>query len=332
VRELPVWAAVSLLAITAASAQIAVTGALKASKACPALQSIRSGSNPGDVKLEIGQSYPLIAKNKQDATYYRVAVEGAAPRERWVEVGCGDVGGTPTPTPTPTSTSAGGGGSDGVEATHVLAVSWEPAFCEEKGEKAECQRETEQSFEATHFSLHGLWPQPNGNFYCGVDRTLKDADKRNHWGDLPEPDLSAATHDRLAAEMPGVLSMLERHEWIKHGTCFGADANTYFNREAELAEQLNASAARELFAGRIGQSVSLADIRGAFDTAFGPGAGARVVVHCQGSGGQREISELIIYLAGGVNGSAPLADLMHAAAPPANEPNCPSGVVAEAAR
>jgi ribonuclease T2 len=75
----------------------------------------------------------------------------------------------------------------------------------------------------------------------------------------------------------------------------------------------------------------LADIRGAFDMAFGAGAGARVVVHCQGNGAEREISELIIYLAGGVNGSAPLADLMHAAAPP-NEPNCPSGLVAETAR
>jgi ribonuclease T2 len=330
VRGLPVWAAVSLLTITAASAQIAATGAFKASKACLALQSIRSGTNPGNVQLEIGQSYPLIAKNKQDATYYRVAVEGASPRERWVEVGCGDVGGAQSPTPAPAPTSAGG---DGVEATHVLAVSWEPAFCEEKGEKAECQRETEQSFEATHFSLHGLWPQPNGNFYCGVDRALKDADKRNHWADLPEPDLSAATHDRLATEMPGILSGLERHEWIKHGTCFGADANTYFNREAELAEQLNASPARELFAGKIGQSVSLAEIRGAFDAAFGAGAGARVVVHCQGNGAEREISELIIYLAGAVNGPAPLADLIHTSAPPSpSEPNCPSGLVAETAR
>ena len=326
-RGLPVWFASALLTITAASAQIAATGTLKASKACPALQSIRSGTNPGDVQLELGHSYPLLAKNKQNATHYLVAVEGASPRERWVEVGCGDVGGAPTPTPAPSSA-----GGDGVEATHVLAVSWEPAFCEEKGEKAECQRETEQSFEATHFSLHGLWPQPLGNYYCGVDRGLKDADKRNHWGDLPEPDLNAATRDRLAIAMPGMLSGLERHEWIKHGTCFGADANTYFNREAELAEQLNASAARELFAGKIGQSVSLADIRGAFDTAFGAGAGARVVVHCQGSGAEREISELIIYLAGGVNGSAPLADLIRAAAPPTNEPNCPSGVVAATAR
>ncbi len=325
-RHLPVWAACSLLTITAASAQIATTGEFTASQACPALQSIRNGTNPGDVKLEPGHSYPMIAKNKQAATHYLVAVDGASPRERWVEVSCGVVGGAPAPTPTASST-----GGDGVVATHVLAISWEPAFCEEKGEKAECQKETEQSFDATHFSLHGLWPQPIGKYYCGVDRALITADKRNRWWDLPAPDLSAATHDRLSAVMPGVLSGLERHEWIKHGTCFGADANTYFNREADLAEQINASAPRELFAGKIGQSVSLDDIRAAFDKAFGAGAGARVVVHCQGGGAEREVSELIIYLAGDVNGTAPLSDLVHAAAPP-DDANCPSGLVAETAR
>ena len=40
--------------------------------------------------------------------------------------------------------------------------------------------------------------------------------------------------------MPAVLSGLERHEWIKHGTCFGGEANAYFNA-AGLAEQVNAS-------------------------------------------------------------------------------------------
>ena len=61
--------------------------------------------------------------------------------------------------------------------------------------------------------------------------------------------------------MPGVLSGLERHEWIKHGTCFGGEANAYFNRAAGLAEQVNASPVRALFASRIGQGVTSAEIR-----------------------------------------------------------------------
>jgi ribonuclease T2 len=289
------------------------------------VQSIRTGANPGDVMLTPGQSYPLLAKNKPDATYLEIAVEGATPRVRWVDVGCGEpAGGSSTPAPTPGPTSAGGA------ATHVLSISWEPAFCEEHGDKAECQRETEQSFEATHFSLHGLWPQPRTNIYCGVDRTLKDADRGSHWGDLPEPDIGAATRTRLGTVLPGLASGLERHEWIKHGTCFGGDADAYFNRAAELAEQVNASAAQALFASRIGKSVTADEIRAAFDQSFGAGAGARVEVHCQGGGDSREIGEMILSLSGDVRGAATLGDLMRAAPPV--DADCPSGVVAETAR
>jgi len=331
-RALFISAALTLLAVAPATAQIAMTGDFKAAKACPALQSIRKGTNPGDVMLEPGHSYSLIGKNKPDATHYLVAIDGAEPRERWVEVGCGETAERPTPNPsagaTPVQSPAAG---EGVTATHVLAISWEPAFCEDHEGKSECQRETEQSFDATHFSLHGLWPQPNGNFYChGVDRALKKADKRNHWFELPELDLDAATRDRLAAVMPGVLSGLERHEWIKHGTCFGGEANVYFNRAAGLAEQVNASPVRALFASKIGQGVTSAEIRAAFDKGFGEGAGARVEVHCQNGGDGREIGELIISLAGDVRGAARLGDLIRAAAPV--DADCPGGLIAETTR
>jgi ribonuclease T2 len=315
--------AAATLSLTApVRADIAMSGDFKAAKACDALQSIRKGTNPGDVKLTPGQAYPLLAKNRPDATHYRVAVEGANPRERWVEIGCGSVAGEPAPAPA----AAPGGG----KATHVLALGWEPAFCEEHGDKAECQRETQQTFDATHFILHGLWPQPIGNFYCGVDRSLQMADRHSHWWELPEPELSAPTRVRLTAVMPGVLSGLERHEWIKHGTCFHSDANAYFNRAAQLAEAVNASAAQALFEKRIGQRVSAEEIRAAFDKTFGAGAGDRVEVHCQGDGDEREISEIVVSLAGDVSGSAPLADLIRAA--PAVDAKCPGGNVAEAER
>lgn len=321
-------AAIAAICLTArARAEIAMSGDFKATKACDAVQSIRKGTNPGDIKLAPGHAYPLLAKNRPDATHYRVAVEGASPRERWVEIGCGEVAGVSAPA------AAGGAAASAAvagDATHVLALGWEPAFCEEHGDKAECQRETQQSFDATHFILHGLWPQPIGNFYCGVDRSLQMADRHSHWFELPEPDLSAATRERLTAVMPGVFSGLERHEWIKHGTCFHTDANAYFNRAAQLVEAVNASAAQALFEKRIGQRVSADEIRAAFDQTFGAGAGERVEVHCQGDGDEREISEIVVSLAGDVNGSAPLADLIRAA--PAVDAKCPSGIVAEAER
>jgi hypothetical protein len=51
----------------------------------------RKGTNPGGVKIEVGHSYPLIAKNAANATHYRVRIEGAAPPERWVSLSCGSV-------------------------------------------------------------------------------------------------------------------------------------------------------------------------------------------------------------------------------------------------
>ena len=138
-------------------------------------------------------------------------------------------------------------GANGTRATHVLALGWEPAFCLGHEDKAECANETAQSFDASHLSLHGLWPQPRGKAYCNVSQDLVRADHDHDWASLPEPDLTDATKARLAAVMPGFQSGLERHEWIVHGTCFGATPDSYFNRAADLVEQVNASAVRDLF-------------------------------------------------------------------------------------
>lgn len=82
---------------------------------------------------------------------------------------------------------------------------------------------------------------------------------------------------------------------------------------------------RDLFVQNIGATISSTAIRGAFDRAFGPGAGARVTVSCSGRGAGRQIGELVISLAGDVTGSAPVVDLIQAAAPV--PPGCPSGLV-----
>ena len=37
-----------------------------------------------------------------------------------------------------------------------------------------------------------------------------------------------ATRAELETVMPGTKSLLERHEWTKHGSCYPADAETYF--------------------------------------------------------------------------------------------------------
>ena len=80
------WVAISACG---ASADVAASGSFVATKGCPAFQSFRKGINPGGVKIEIGHSYPLLAKNASNVTHYRIRIDGASPPERWVSVDCG---------------------------------------------------------------------------------------------------------------------------------------------------------------------------------------------------------------------------------------------------
>ncbi len=323
-------AVLMLLAAVPARADIPMSGTFTVSHACAAYQSIRKGTNPGAVTVDPNKVYDVLARNKADATHYRITVAGAQPAERWVSAACGSVAatdgrpGAPVRTPGAEKAAAAGDAS-GARATHVLAMGWEPAFCAKHQDKSECRALTATSFAGTHLSLHGLWPQPRGTQYCNVPADAKQNDLAHNWDGLPEPEMSADTLKRLAAVMPGVQSKLQRHEWIVHGTCFGGTADGYFARAAGLAEAVDTSKISQLFATSAGRSLSATAIRAAFDDAFGAGAGARVSVSCNGRGDNRKITELVINLAGDVAGTAALGDLMRAAqALPAG---CPGGLV-----
>ncbi|CAM5763857.1 ribonuclease T(2) [Labrys miyagiensis] len=328
--------ALSTLMPLAAHADEPMSGMFTAHQACPAVLSIRKQTNPGEVKLTPEQSYRLLSANKPDPTYYRVEVDGAQPAERWVPVGCGEVkgegGGVVAPAPSQPSQSAPGkqGGNTpaggGRGASYVFAISWQAAFCEGLPGKTECKMQTPDRYDATHFTLHGLWPQPRGNTYCGVPQQDVEADKAHRWEDLPEPELAPATRTALEQAMPGTASFLERHEWTEHGTCFfEKSADAYFRREVALIGQINNSPVQKLFADNIGKEIETSDIRQAFDQGFGDGAGDRVRVACKRDGNRRIIVELTIGLRGDVTDDAPLAGLIAGASP--TDPGCKSGIV-----
>ena len=130
-------AAMVALPASEAAAEAPLTGFFIAREACPALQSIRKATNPGEVKTEPGKSYPMIAKNKPNASHYFIEVEGADPARRWVAVDCGEHvvsadGSSQPQEPGPGEERDG----DTSRAEYVLSVSWQPAFCETKRDKA----------------------------------------------------------------------------------------------------------------------------------------------------------------------------------------------------
>jgi ribonuclease T2 len=322
-----------LLAAAAARPALALEpleGWFIAREACEAFQSKNKGTNPGEVMTEPSHAYAMIALNAPGGDFFQVRVPGAPVTEdRWVHVSCGlhaVAAGTVT-APLPTEPVDPPPGEE--SASNLLALSWQPAFCELKPGKTECRQLNagELPITGTQLSLHGLWPQPRGNDYCGVPAGLVALDKASRWSELPEVPVDAETRELLAVAMPGTASFLDRHEWIKHGVCFldpgGADA--YYDDTLRLADAINASPVAALLAAHVGAELATSDLRAAFDQAFGAGAGERVQVHCAGDQGRTLIQEVSVGLAGAIGPDTPVAELILAAEPVS--PGCPRGVV-----
>lgn len=278
--------AACLLAPAAAGAQEPMTGIFHAEATCVATPSLRNpDDNPGNIRTQSGRSYTLLGRNAVPGSHYLIRVPGAEPERRWVAYGCGRID-------EPSQSAQ-------VATDWILAASWPSAFCEDVPQARECAR----GDTPLAFTLHGLWPQtPDRAAYCGVAGGARAADAAGGWRRLPPVTLSGSVETALARVMPGTQSALDRHQWLKHGTCSGLDADAYFAAAVRLVDLLNDSPVRALFADHAGQELSGAAIRRTFDAAFGPGAGDRVLVDCVEVSGRRLIRELRIALGGQVEG------------------------------
>ena len=203
------------------------------------------------------------------------------------------------------------------EPNYVLAISWQPGFCETRPNLPECESQTGDRFDATHFSIHGLWPQPRNNIYCNVSRAIEQTDRDGRWLDLPALDLSASTRRELQIKMPGYESGLHRHEWYKHGTCYSATPEEYYRETIALLDRLNASPVRTLFAQNLENDITDDRVIQAFDREFG--AGSKVSMRCKSVDGENLIYELRINLRGEIDEDSDITDLLWAA------PNARSG-------
>ena len=208
----------------------------------------------------------------------------------------------------------------------LLAVSWQPAFCEQRPKRPECASQRANRYDATHFSLHGLWPGPRSNSYCNVSNALIKTDKKGRWGSLPDLNLNASLLSRLNQVMPGTRSFLQRHEWVKHGSCHeNGSANGYYEDSLRLMKALNASGVAQLFADNIGKSLKATEIRVAFDKAFGKGAGKRIRIKCKRDGNRLLIQEITLGLYGEFEPATTLSQLMLRAKP--TKAGCEGGIV-----
>ncbi len=207
----------------------------------------------------------------------------------------------------------------------VLALSWQPGFCETRPRLRECKSQKEGRYDVANFSLHGLWPQPRRNSYCGVSEGEISKSKNRRWKRLADLELPGPLKQKLSRIMPGSASFLQRHQWIKHGTCYSKSAEVYFRDSLALMDVVNASPVQRLFKNSIGRRLSGGEIRKTFDEAFGEGVGERVRVACKRDGERIIIVEITLGLKGLITDNLDVGKL--ALASPKTNPGCPAGIV-----
>ena len=287
-------------------------------RTCGLYNNLKHTQDSGNLRLDMHHTYEMLRHHKGQ---YLVKVPDATPSQRWVDDDCltlRPLRGTPlyeeiqasrkstrttvaskessvTPVATPSDSTTD---NRAVSRDNLLALSWHNAFCETHRYKKECKRTLLQLLKAApgddRFVLHGLWPQPRHKVYCGVPRQQIRLDKQKRWQQLPPLDLSEETRERLQRLMPGYSGYLHRHEWIKHGTCYGTDAEHYFATAAALTEAVNRSEIGAFFHQNRGKRVDLKRIRMLFDKTFGRGTGYKVSMQCK----QGMITELWLHIGG----------------------------------
>ena len=280
-------------------------------KECPAFNNMKHTENTHDVYLDTQKKYTILQHHKGQNL---ILVKDAQPAQRWVDEGCflkssnsfnsvniekdenrvisieeelnnlslsTDLTGH---TKKYKNNNTNKYYSSNVSKQNLLTLSWHNAFCETHRYKKECKRSMfsfgRPNYSEKHFVLHGLWPQPKNKMYCDVDNQIVNLDKHKQWNRLPDLDLSDEVEQRLQKVMPGFSSNLHKHEWIKHGTCYGTDANSYYQDSINMVEQVNHSKVGDFFRQHIGKRVTLQQIRAAFDRSFGVGTGKRVELKC----------------------------------------------------
>jgi len=272
----------------------------EATQACPAYNNMKHTTNTNERVLKVGQEYRILSHKEGQVL---TLIEGERIAQRWVDEGCfSNTSGKKVEKKEPSTLSSivhsitnKLSSNSSLSKQNLLALSWQNAFCQTHQYKKECRSMNAKDFAASHFVLHGLWPQPRNNQYCKVSKKEIGMDKNKQWYRLPDLDLNRTVRSRLSTLMPGYHSNLHKHEWIKHGSCYGKDANAYYDDALELLGQLNRSNVQQFFKHNIGKKVSLKEIRKIFDQEFGRGAGDHVTMNCQ----KGLITELWLHLGSG---------------------------------
>ncbi|PQJ67087.1 ribonuclease T2 family protein [Photobacterium angustum] len=290
-------------------ASISTSGGFTASQNCEAFQSFRKQTNPDDTKLIVGKQYQIKALNERDYSWVHILVPDAKPAIRWVSKDCGTVNLSQNLTEPAKkhdnkySNSRKSCSTVGDFDSYVLALTWQPGFCEHfsyKGTKPECNAINDGKLKITNLTLHGLWPNKAS---CGTTYGYCDRYARL--------DLSRNTINQIAPWMPNFYYQTKfgEYEWKKHGTCQTRNANDYFITATKLVEKVDASPIGLFIKDNIGRNVSVSSFKKKLVSSFGSNAVDRISLSCtQG----KYLNEVRLNLGKDIDLSKPIVDLLNA--------------------
>ncbi len=277
-----------------------------ATKACEAYNDLKHNKNYGHIVLEPNSSYQILREQKSN---YLIKIPNANPKTRWVSIGCFNQNGQNQKPSTGSKIKAFLGkvfskkepkqSADGGSLDSVLVLNWHNTFCETHGNRKECKRDGGEY--KNHLVLHGLWPQPRNNLYCGIDSKIKYLDKSKRWNALPSLNLNSQVSNLLNQYMPGSKSNLQRHEYYKHGTCYDSDANRYFLDALTMVKEADQSIG-DFLRQNVGKKIKLINLKRAAVKAFGDDIKYKIAIKCKG----RVLNEIWISLKGKGNSIKPL--------------------------
>ncbi len=289
-------------------ASVSACGNYTAVKPCPAYKSLKHRDNPGNIYLVIGESYQVKSVIKAvNWDWIYVLVEGAKPKARWIAADCGKG-------EIEVSRSTNRNRRDSIPAhcrvsntydSNVLAVSWQPGFCENiRPDNLECVAMYEGDFQVHYFTLHGLWPNKKG---CGINYGKCSAVKA---------DLEPTTIDILDDYMPSLLkgnTWLMNHEWEKHGTCQSLNDDDYFLLSVKIVKQFNASPVGVFITDKIKQTIVISDLAAHIEKTMGYDLVDRFNLDCDCKNGN--LIEIKISLPRDISIGRTLAETMRGAKP-----------------
>jgi ribonuclease I len=188
------------------------------------------------------------------------------------------------------------GAPAGVYENYVFAMEWQPQwsqppYCDE----TLAANLSPSAYAATHWSLHGLWPnydpdqhdgmswpqfcvRDNGENYTKCDGNY-DAETYCNPSDAIEALNTTEAWQKFALEYS--WSDLASHEWSKHGSCSPSawDSTTFFGVAQDKFDELVDGVGGAFVTANVGKTVAKADLVAAFQTDTD---GSRVVFNCDG--------------------------------------------------